>query len=199
MQKTKVFIILSMLFSMAGCTDFGKVDQGRVIAYDKDAHTITMIRDKSQDSKKTDYTELPPVSYKLPENPDEMGPEPKVGRLMKIDLEKKEAVIFVPDSNTLASVSFTPVEEKTVDSKDPLVYDSATKKSKAFPVMDPDKKTITTYLKKRKILLTLSVPDEYYAMGPEAWTSGDEVRIYYKEPGKSLRFMNVSKTDIFKK
>jgi len=194
-----VFIILSILLALTGCNEFGKVDQGRVVAYDKDTHTVTMLRDKSPDAKKTDYTELPPVSYKLPEDPNEKGPEPKTGRLMKVDPDKKEALLFLPDSNTLATVIFNTVEEKNVDSKDPLVYDSAAKKSKPFPVMDPEKKTITTYLKKRKILLTLSVAEEYYAMGPEAWTSGDEVRIYYKEPGKALRFMNVSKTDIFKK
>ena len=27
----------------------------------------------------------------------------------------------------------------------------------------------------------------------------DEVRIYYKKPGEALRFMNISKTDIYKK
>ena len=199
MRKAMVFIILSILLALTGCNDFGKVDQGRVVAYNEDARIVTILRDKSPDAKKTDYTELPPVSYSLPQDPNESGPEPKTGRLMKVDPDKKEVLIFLSDSNTLATVNFNTVEQKSVDSKDPLVYDSAAKKSKSFPVMDPEKKTITTYLKKRKILLTLSVAEEHYAMGPEAWTTGDEVRIYYKEQGKALRFMNVSKTDIFKK
>jgi len=36
-------------------------------------------------------------------------------------------------------------------------------------------------------------------MPENTWDAGDEVRIYYKEAGKALRFMNISKTDIFKK
>ena len=41
--------------------------------------------------------------------------------------------------------------------------------------------------------------DEYIGLPEATWDAGDEVRIYYKEEGKSLRFMNVSQTDIFKK
>ena len=33
----------------------------------------------------------------------------------------------------------------------------------------------------------------------ETWDAGDEARVYYKEEGKALRFMNISKTNIFKK
>ncbi len=200
MARHMIFIILLAVLTASGCDKFGQVDQGRVIAYDKDEKTVVIIQDKSEDSKKPDYTALPPVSYKLPDDPNETGPAPKAGNLMKIDLDKKEAVIFLKDLNTFATVNFTIVEEKKkVDSKDPLVFDPGTKKNRDFPAFDQEKKTITLYLSKRKVLLTFSVPDEYFAMPKETWTPGDEVRIYYKEPGKSLRFMNVSKTDIFKK
>ena len=33
-------------------------------------------------------------------------------------------------------------------------------------------------------------------MAQRATAAGDDVRIYYKESGKALRFMNVFKTDI---
>ena len=46
---------------------------------------------------------------------------------------------------------------------------------------------------------TFSVPDEYFALPANTWDAGDEVRIYFKETGKALRLMNISKTDIFKK
>jgi len=200
-----IFIILLAVLAASGCDkfgqdQFGKVDQGRVIAFDKNERTIVMLRDQSQDVKKPDYTALPPVSYKLPDDLNETGPAPKAGKLMNIDLEKKEAVIFVESSNSLSTINITIVEEKKkVDPKDPLVFDPDTKKNRAFPVFDQQKKTISLYLEKNKTLLTFAVPDEYFAMPPESWTLGDEVRVYYKEPGKSLRFMNVSKTDIFKK
>jgi len=200
MARHMIFIILLAVLAASGCDNFGQVDQGRVIAYDKNERTVVIVRDKSQDAKKPDYTALPPVSYKLPDNLNETGPAPKAGNLMNMDPEKKEAVIFLKDSNTIATVNYTIVDEKKkVDPKDPLVFDPDTKKNRAFPVFDQQNKTISLYLEKSKTLLTFSVPDEYFSMPPETWTLGDEVRIYYKEPGKSLRFMNVSKTDIFKK
>lgn len=199
MRRHMGLIILGVMLAAAGCTDFGTVDQGRVIAYDKNEKTIVMIRDKSPDPKKPDYTGMPPVSYKLPADPHETGPAPKAGQLMKIDLDKKEAVIFVSHLNNIATVPYTLVDQKKADPKDPLVYDPATKKIREFPIIDQSNKTIELYLEKKKTLLTFSVPDEYFSLPPETWAMGDEVRVYYKEPGKSLRFMNVSKTDIFKK
>jgi hypothetical protein len=61
------------------------------------------------------------------------------------------------------------------------------------------KKAITIYSGRQKILVTFSVPDEYLALPDDAWEAGDEVRVYYKEPGKALRYLNISKTHIFKK
>jgi hypothetical protein len=199
MRRCIGLIILAVILAAAGCTDFGKVDQGRVISFDKNEQTIVMIRDKSPDPKKTDYTALPPVSYKMPADSHETGPAPRAGKLMKIDLDKKEAVIFIGHLNNVATVNYTVVEQKKVDPKDPLVYDPETKKIREFPIIDQQNKSIEVYLEKRKTLLTFSVPDEYFSLPPDTWAMGDEVRIYYKEPGQSLRFMNVSKTDIFKK
>ncbi len=70
---------------------------------------------------------------------------------------------------------------------------------KSFPVIDKGKKTITIYSGRQKILETISVPEEYLDLPPSTWDAGDEVRIYYKQEGKALRFMNISRTDIFKK
>ena len=199
MARYMLLITLSFMITAAGCDEFGQVDQGRVIAFNKNEKTIVMIRDKSADSKKPDYTGLPPVSYKMPVDSNETGPEPKAGKLMNIDMDKKETTIFVEYSNNIATINYTLVEEKKVDPKDSLVYDPATQKTRKFPVIDQENKTITIYLENKKTLLIFSVPDEYFSLPPDTWAMGDEVRIYYKEPGKSLRFMNVSKTDIFKK
>ena len=50
------------------------------------------------------------------------------------------------------------------------------------------------------MLATIKLPPEDCAKyGEKDWDAGDEVRVYYKEPGKSLRFMNVTRTDFSKR
>ena len=47
--------------------------------------------------------------------------------------------------------------------------------------------------------IVIQLPEEYFAMPDSTWDAGDEARVYYKEEGKALRFMNITKTNIFKK
>ena len=201
----KYAVLITMLFilplslMLVGCNEYGHVDQGRAIAYDKATKTVTIIRDKSIDPKKPDYSFLPPVKYQIPDNPAEMGPEPKPGKRMKLDTEKKQVVIFNPAKNNFETITYTPIEQKHVESNDPLVFDAATEKAKVFPMIDQQKKTIAIYSKRLREYVKFSVPDQYFSMPPDTWDNGDEVRIYYKTEGKSLRFMNITKTDIFKK
>jgi hypothetical protein len=113
---------------------------------------------------------------------------------MKLDAEKNQIIIFDAKAQNFKAIDFKPVEKKTgVERDDPLV------KNKKFPVVDKDKKTVTIYSGRQKILETISLPDEYFALPDSTWDAGDEVRIYYKQDGKSLRFMNITQTDIFKK
>ncbi len=56
---------------------------------------------------------------------------------------------------------------------------------KKFPQVDKAKKAITIYSGRQKLLTTFSVPDEYLSLPDNTWEAGDEVRIYYKEPGKA--------------
>ncbi len=189
-----ILFILPLSLMLAGCGEYGHVDQGRVIEYNKAAKTVTIIRDKSIDPKKPDYSYLPPVKYSLPEDPHEMGPEPKQGKRMKLDSDKKQITIYVPMLNNFANINYTQIEHKVnVSPEDPAVA------GKVFPIVDQQNKRITIYSRRQKTLETFSVPDEYFAMPPDTWDNGDEVRIYYKQEGKSLRFMNITKTDIFKK
>ncbi len=195
-----VLLILPLSLMLTGCGDYGRVDQGRVIEYNKATKTATIIRDKSIDPKKPDYSHLPPVKYITPDDKAEMGPEPKAGKRMKLDLDKKQIVIYVPMLNNFANINYTQIERKdNLASNDPAVYDNAADKAKVFPIVDQQNKTITIYSKRQKVLVKFSVPDEYFALPPDTWENGDEVRIYYKQEGKALRFMNISKTDIFKK
>lgn len=188
-----LFVPLVFLF---GCSDkdFGKVDQGRVIDFNKEKWTVTFIRDVKGDALKPDYSFLPPMTYTLPKEPAEMGPEPKAGYRMKLDLQKNKITIFDPVTQNFKNIDFTIVDNKEkVEKDDPLVKD------KKFPAVDKEKKTITIYSGRQKTLTAISVPDEYLDLPVKTWDNGDEVRVYSKEEGKALRFMNISKTDIFKK
>ena len=197
MSALAVFLLVAVL---AGCQQMGKVDQGRAIEFDKEKGTVTMIRDASPNPDTPEYSHLPPVTYQVPTNPDEMGADPKPGKRMKLDANHREIVIYVPALNNFAKINYKLLDQKEiVDPDDPLVMDSVTRKPKTFPVVDPHRKTITIYSKRQKTVTTFSVPDEYLAMPADTWDSGDEIRIYYKEEGKARRLMNVSKTDIFKK
>lgn len=197
MSALAVFLLVAVL---AGCQQMGRVDQGRVIEFNKEKGTVTMIRDASPNPDKPDYSHLPPVTYQVPTNPDEMGADPKPGKRMKLDANNREIVIYVPALSNFAKIHYTLVDQKeNVDPNDPLVFDDVNRKAKTFPVIDQNRKTITIYSRRQKTVTTFSVPDEYFAMPADTWDNGDEIRIYYKEEGKARRLMNVSKTDIFKK
>ena len=188
-----VLAILSAAF-LSGCGEFGKVDQGRVIAYDEAKGTVTFIRDLKADVGRPDYTHLPPVTFEVPKDPDEMGPEPKAGLRMKLDPKAREIVIFDPATQNFKKIPYTLIDQKEkVGKSDPLVA------GKQFPVVDRVKKTITIYSGRQRLLVTFSLPDEYFTLPDHTWDAGDEVRVYYKVPGKALRFMNITRTDIFKK
>jgi hypothetical protein len=193
-----ILIAVPLVFLM-GCLEKGMVDQGRVISYDKTMHTVMMIRDKNADSQKPDYTFLPPQTYVLPTEPLDMGPEPKAGGRMKFDAEKGQIVIFNPALQNFETISIKVVDKKeNIEKTDPLVYDAEHKAAKKFPVVEKEKATVTIYSSRQKMLASFVLPESYMSMPESTWDSGDEARIYYKEAGKALRFMNVSKTDLFK-
>jgi hypothetical protein len=188
-----LLVALPLVF-LIGCTEGGKVDQGRVVAFDKDKKLVTIIRDKKIDTLNPDYTYLPPLTYALPDDPEETGPLPKAGARMKLDADKNQITIFDAKSQNFKTIDFKPIEKKTgVEKEDPLV------KGKTFPVVDKQKKTVTIYSGRQKIYETINLPDEYFQLPDSTWDAGDEVRIYYKKDGKSDRFMNITQTDIFKK
>ncbi|HOI94357.1 MAG TPA: DUF4881 domain-containing protein [Syntrophobacter fumaroxidans] len=204
MAKNRTWIyallfILPLVFA-SGCSEYSKVDQGRAIALDKEKRTVTIIRDEKADPQNPDYSHLPPMTYSLPTDPAEMGPEPKVGLRMSLDAKSRQITIFDPASQNFKTITYTLIEEKdNVGRNDPLVFNEAENKAKKFPSVDREKKTISLYSGRQKIFITFSLPDEYFALPDHTWDAGDEVRMTYKEPGKALRFMNISRTDIYKK
>jgi len=188
-----IFLAVLPTILLLGCGKMGKVDQGRVVAFDKAKWTVIIVSDKGEPGK-PDYSVLPPVTYTLPKTPSEMGPEPKVGMRMNLDTAKKVITIFDSSTQGFKKIDYTLIYQKeNVEKTDPLVA------NKKFPVIDKEKKAITIYSGRQKILTTFTLPEEYFALPDNTWDAGDEVRIYYKEPGKALRFMNVTRTDIFQK
>lgn len=203
MGNKTIGLFLASVLSLAlvvGCSELGKVDQGRVIEFDKEKKTLTFIQDKKAEPGKPDYNTLPPHTYTLPADPAEMGPEPKAGYRLKLDTDKNEIIIFDKASQSFKTITFQLVEmKKNVAKDDPLVYDKQADKPKKFPVIDKEKKTVTIYSGRQKLLVVFSVPEEHINLELKAWDSGDEVRVYYHQEGKAQRVMNISKTDIFKK
>jgi len=176
-----------------GCGEMGKVDQGRVIAFDKEKATVTFINDVKHDPGNPDYSGAP-MTFSLPTDPADRGEDPKAGKRMKLDAKAREIVIYDVGTQSLKKITYTLIDQKEgVAKDDPLV------KGKKFPLVERDKKAITVYSGRQKLLTTFSLPEEYFALPDDTWEAGDEVRVYYKEPGKALRFMNITRTDIFKK
>lgn len=201
-KKIGLFSVLSALsfIFIFACGKLGNVDQGRVIEFDKEKGTVTLIRDFNADPKNPDYTHLPPFTYEMPKDPNEIGALPKAGKRIKLDTVKNQIIIFDTAAQNFVTIDYQVIDQKENVAKDnPLVYDEAAEQPKKFPIIDRENKTITVYSNRQKILTTFSLPDEYFALPDDTWDSGDEVRIYYKEEGKARRFMNISKTDIFKK
>ncbi len=195
-----MLMVAGLTFGVLGCDEYGKVDQGRVIAFDKDKQTVTVIEDKNMDSQNPDYAILPPHTYTMPTDPAERGADPKIGLRMKIDADTKIIKIFNPSTKVIEDLPITIIDAQKDIAKDhPLVFDKGANAAKKFPVVDKDKKAITIYSGRQKLLVTFSVPEEYFSFPDYTWDAGDEVRIYWKEKGKAIRFMNISKTDIFKK
>ncbi len=176
-----------------GCGEQGKVEQGRVIGFDKAKETVTFIVDTKHDTANPDYSGAP-LTFALPKDPMERGEDPKAGMRMKLDTKTREIIIYDPASQSMKKITYTLIDQKENVAKDsPLVA------GKKFPLVDKEKKAITVYSGRQKLLVTFSVPEEYLGLPDNTWEAGDEVRIYYKEPGKAARFMNITKTDIFKK
>ena len=200
-KRTLFLLSIAMLaFGALGCEEYGKVDQGRVIAFDKDKQTVTVIEDKNMDSQNPDYAILPPHTYTMPTDPAERGADPKIGLRMKLDVDKKFIRIFNPNSQAIEDLPIEIVDvQKDIAKDHPLVFDKDKNVAKKFPLVDQEKKTIAIYSGRQKMLATFSVPEDYFAFPEHTWDAGDEVRIYWKEKGKAIRFMNISKTDIFKK
>ncbi|MDO5536259.1 MAG: DUF4881 domain-containing protein [Desulfovibrionaceae bacterium] len=188
----KLAALFAFCLSLAAC-DFGQVEQGRCVAYNPDQKTFTLVLDVKHDVVNPSYTGGV-MTYTMPEDPAEIGPEPVPGGRVMIDQEKNQVILFVNGKLETVNVEFTNVQ-KDVLPNNPLV------KGAKYPVINKEEGTVTEYSRRLREIVTFKVPAEYLDLPASTWEAGDECRIYYKENAKhqALRFMNVSKTNIFKK
>ncbi len=191
----KILALCILCLGLAAC-DFGQVEQGRCVAtsiVDGKVAKFTLVLDVKHDVQHPEYTGGV-QEYMVPADPKEMGPEPVAGGRVHIDHEKGEVVIFRDGKLETVKVEFTDVQ-KGIKANNPKV------KGKKFPVIDKENLTITEFSPRLSEIVTFKVPAEYIDLPPVTWEAGDECRLYYKENAKhqALRFMNVTRTNIFKK
>ncbi len=190
--RWRVLALCCVLALMGGCASKGTVGQGRVIAFDEAAGSITVIEDSNPaDPGNPRYDVIPPKVIEIPKDPRLMGPRPVAGKLLRTDLERRQLVIF-----DVAAQALKTVPCQVVHQQDEVYKDDPRLTGKHFPLVDRKAKTITLYSPQRRTLVTVSVPEEFLAMPADTWTAGDEVRYYYKATGQALRLMNVTRTDL---
>lgn len=189
---TLYITVLLVSWALLACGEYGKVDQGRVIAFENDQ--VTVIEDKNMDPLDPDYSILPPHTYSMPTIANERGANPAAGLRLKIDVDQKYIKIFNINTQSIEDLDIEILDvQKDLAPEHPLVT------SKDFPVIDKLKNAITIYSPRQRLLVTFVVPSEYIDWSPNTWEAGDEVRIYWKDKGQALRFMNITKTDIYKR
>lgn len=200
-RKILPMLLVLIGLSLTACGEYGKVEQGRTVGYDKTTTppTAWIIQDSGIIDRSPQYTVLPAHPFQTPEDAGEMGAEPFVGKRVKLDLEKKEIVMYNENTKQFDHLPFELIEnhEKvSVRRQHPLVYDTTTGKARKFPVVNEAESTLTIYSVRQEVLSTIKLsPEDFAKYSGDDWDAGDEVRVYYKEPGKSLRFMNITKTD----
>jgi uncharacterized protein DUF4881 len=181
------------LLSMIGCSAKEQVQQGRVIAFDKQNGVVTIIIDSAPNATSPKYDVLPPVKVKVPVDPKDMGAEPEAGKRLMMDLGNNRIVFYDAGSGAIKTIPF-----KLLSLQDKLEPGDPPVKGKKFPVVDRENKVITIYSAREQKLVTFSVGDEYFTLPEDTWKPGDDIRYTYRTPGQAIRMMNVSKTEIIK-
>ena len=199
-RKILPLLVLAGLM-LAGCGEYGKVEQGRAVAFDKDKSIVTIVVDTNLDSKKpASYRGLPTHDYALPTVAEERGADPATGLRLNFDVAKKTITMYNPKAKSIEDLNFEvlkDVEKVDVRRRHELVWDKNSNKAKKFPEFDAANNVIKLYSGRQQRYTEIKLSaDDYAKYKGDEWNAGDECRFYYKEKGKSLRFYNITKTDI---
>ncbi len=173
---------------LAACGGLGKVEQGIVIA--ADGEVLTLILDSNPGGEPR-YDRLPPVKVRIPEDPDQMGPAPAAGELLGLDTAAGRVAVYDRAAGRILTIRFELVElTGGVYPDDPRVNGGR------LPRIDEQRGAVTLYWPRTRELATIRVDPKYLRLPPDTWRAGDEVRYYFKDPGRALRMMNVSKAGL---
>lgn len=175
----------ALLCVAASCGGFGRVEQGIAIDYDAAAGVVTLILESAPGESR--YDVLPPVQVRIPEDPRQMGPAPAAGKLLRVGEGK--LAIFNASEGRIETIPY-----RLVDKTGNVYPDDARLAREGLPAIDQGRGTVRLYSPKTREILTISVPPQYLALPADTWRFGDEVRYYFKTPGRALRMMNVSRT-----
>ena len=190
-----LIMVLGLTTFLAACNFEGGVEQGRCVAFNPEAKTMTIVVDVTPDQFNPHYSGGA-HTYKLPASPGEMGPTPVVGGRLMIDLVKNTVLIYDNNANAVREIPVQFVDvEKNIQPKHPKVA------GKTFPVVDKEQQTVTVYSSRLSALITFKVPASEIDLPVYAWTAGNEMRVAFRTSDKdqAIRIMNVSKTNIFSK
>lgn len=184
-------LVLVLSFALAACDFDGGVEQGRTVGYDEAAKTVTVVVDTTLDQHNPHYSGGV-HTFKLPTNPLDMGPAPVAGGRLMLEMDKGMILYYDREDKKVKElpVQFTNVE-KNVRPK--AVAD------KKFPIIDKAACTVTVYSPRLESIVTFKVPEDAIDLPEYTWIAGDEARIAFRNESKgdAIRFMNVSKTNIF--
>lgn len=190
-----VAFVCALVFAMTACDFKGGVVQGRCVAFDPDTRMLTMVVDTTLDQMNPHYSgEVD--TFRLPDDPRDVGPLPEAGGRLMLELDKNKILYFdqATKKPTEMDVEFVDVE-KNIGENHPKL------KGKEFPIIDREKQTVTVYSRRLGALVTFKVPESALSLPAYTWKAGDEVRIAFRKDNmkQAIRFMNVSKTSIFKR
>ncbi len=164
---------------------------GRVVAYDKAAKKVTFIEDSLgwSNPKRPEFTVLPAKEVMLAEDPGDMAP--KAGGRLRIDLEKKEIIIYNGQTKAIDTFAVEVISRhENVEPGNALLL--ADGKEKIFPMVDKAKCEVTIYSKRQKSLCTIKVPQKYMDLPDSVWDDGHNIQLTV-EGGKVTKFVNLSK------
>ena len=190
-----LILVLGLTTFLAACNFEGGVEQGRCVAFNPEAKTMTIVVDVTHDQFNPHYSGGA-HTYKLPASPGEMRPTPVVGGRLMIDLAKNTVLIYDNNANAVREIPVQFVDvEKNIQPKHPKVA------GKTFPIVDKEQQTVTVYSSRLSALITFKVPASEIDLPVYAWTAGNEMRVAFRTSDKdqAIRIMNVSKTNIFSK
>jgi len=193
MSKFMKFLLSAALCLGLATPALAADTHGRVVAYDSAAKKVTFIEDSLNWSnpQRPEFTVLPPKVVTLAEDPGDMAP--KAGGRLRIDLEKKEIIVFNSKTGTIDTIAVEIVNKTdNVEPDNPALLEDG--KPKIFPVVNKDTGEVTIYSRRQKNLSTIKVPMEYMDLPTATWDDGHNIKVTI-DGDKGTNFVNLSKAN----